>query len=494
MTSTAKLVGIKSAKGTGKTEAIADYIQEYINQGQPVILLSHRVQLVKALTERFGIDNAYNFRISDTKGVLGLGLCVDSLHSESQVNFSPDNWDDFILVIDEVEQVIPHTLISSKTTVASHRTEVLANLSTLCQNASQIILSDADLSDRAFNYIRSLTGNCSQHIIQNDYQPARGTKLYNYKTPETWLDALVEKLGDGEKILIPTDSQQAKSTWGAQTLESLIKEVYSNLRVIRIDSETIVNPEHEAYQAIEHLDSLISQYDVVIYTPVLGTGVSIDLKGHFDSVFSINQGTQSENSTRQFIARLREGIPRHCYFKAIGCNFLGGGETSDYEVHRSQKAQVKQNLSNLGKLEKSPLDFDGNHCKAYAQYIANHNLSLSAYRENVLEGLRQEGYEITTIEDIDDETRKDFRDMMKETRNGNYDNLTSAIAQTETPSDTELTALESKQELTDSQRHQLRKGKMEKLYGVEADQELVEQDDDGLYANLSLLFWLTIGR
>jgi hypothetical protein len=307
---------------------------------------------------------------------------------------------------------------------------------------------------------------------------------------------LITYLGDGDKVLIPTDAQQAKSTWGAQTIESMIKEVYPDLRVLRIDAETIVNPEHEAYDATQHLNQLVTEYDVVIYTPVISTGVSINVEQHFDCVFSMNQGTQSENSTRQFLARLREGVPRHCYFKPIGVGFLGGGETEAHQVERSQKAQTKRNLANLRKLEQNILGFGDYavHRQAYCRYVANHNLGLSAYREIVLEGLRREGYDIITLGDLAEDDRKAIREGMTETRNENYQQLISAIAQAETPSDSLLKELENKQELTDSQRHQLRKGKMEKLYGVEADKELVEQDDDGLYPQLTLLFWLTVGR
>ena len=134
------------------------------------------------------------------------------------------------------------------------------------------------------------------------------------------------------------------------------------------------------------------------------------------------------------------------------------------------------------------------HVNAYCRYVATHNLGLSSYQEIVLEGLKGEGYEIIEMPDLEDDERKELRDLINSIRDGNYDQLTTAIAQTETPTDTELTALESKQELTKDQRHKLRKGKMEKLYGVEADKELIEQDDDGLYPQLSLQFWLTVGR
>ncbi|QDZ41654.1 DUF3854 domain-containing protein (plasmid) [Euhalothece natronophila Z-M001] len=495
--SIAKILGIKSPKGTGKTEAIGDYVQEYINAGIPVLLLSHRRQLVEALSERFGIDNAYNFRVSDTRGVLGLALCSDSLHSNSQVNFNPHNWDDFVLIIDEVEQMIPHTLISTGTDVANHRTEVLANLSTLCQNAKQIILSDADLSDRGLNYISSLTGHCQQKVIVNDFQPAKGRKLYNYPSPEALLHDLLLELDDPDsKVLIPIDAQRASSKWGSQTVETYIKTRYPHLKVLRIDSETVANPEHEAFGIANLINQAIKDYDVVIYTPVLGTGISIDVENHFTAVYSFNQGTQSENSTRQFLARLRDDIPRHCYFKPIGVGFMSGGETEPRAVKRSNKSVTKRNICNLTKLDNEALEFDsfGNHVNAYCSYVANHNLGLSAYREIVLEGLKREGYEIIQMQDIEKDDKKPLGKTVTTTRDINYDKETSAIAQIETPSDEELTKLESKHELTDSQRYQLRKGKMEKRYGVEADKELVEQDDDGLYPQLSLLFWLTVGR
>ena len=90
------------------------------------------------------------------------------------------------------------------------------------------------------------------------------------------------------------------------------------------------------YHATEHINQLASEYNILIYTSVVGTGVSIDLKGHFGSVFSWNQGNQSENSTRQFLGRLREGVPPH-------------GVTSSSnplldEFHSSQSPLIKRQL------------------------------------------------------------------------------------------------------------------------------------------------------
>lgn len=496
LTTTAKLLAVKSAKGTGKTEAIAAYCQDYIKQGIPVLLLSHRVQLVRELSERFGIDNAYDFRVSETKGLLGLALCVDSLHSESQVRFDPDQWDEFVLVMDEVEQVIPHLLISTGTDVAKHRTEVLSNVSALCQDASKVILSDADLSDDSIRYIQSLTGQCSLSTICNDYQKGYGRKLFVYRNPEELLMSVHESVQGGKTTLICTDSQQAKSTWGTINLESVIAYFHPEAKILRIDSESIGDKHHPAYRCIESLESIISAFDVVIYSPVISTGVSIDLPNHFDAIYSFNCGTQSENSTRQFISRLRDNIPVHIFLKSIGNGKLAGGETETYDVLKSNNRRTKQNLKNLNRLGYDAIQINGYslHEQTYCSYVAKHNLGLSKYKETVIEGLRREGYSVSFCGELPDENRKEIRDGMLDIRNDNYSKLTEAIVAVESPDEIKLKQLERKQELTEAERHQLKKGKLKQQYGVEIDEELVREDDNKLYPQLSLQFWLTVGR
>jgi hypothetical protein len=493
----AKILGIKSAKGTGKTEALAEYCQRYVREGIPVLLVSHRVQLVRELADRLGIDSVYEFRSSETKGALGIALCADSLHEQGQAQFDSQNWDDFLLILDECEQVIPHILISKHTSVADHRCEVLGNFSELCQKARQIILSDADLSDRSISYIGSLTGYCSRHIVVNDFQPAKGRKLHNYPSEEAWLNSLVDAVSSGEKILIPIDAQREKSAWSSSVLEEFLKLLFPNEPILRIDKNTISNPDHPAYRITKRLDQTLRYYTIVIYTPVLGTGVSIDLQGHFDAVYSLNHGSQSENSTRQFLARLREGIPRHCFFKKIGVGQLDGGYSDRRQLLKATKRRTEQNLKLLRKLEAEAFDFGfyADHTKTYCDYVARHNLSLSAYRETVLQGLKLEGYEIINEPDLDPQERQDIRQGIKQQRDDCFNALIEAINKANSPTDSEFNKLQNKQELTDDQRYQLEKGKIEKKYQVQSNEELIEKDHkDQLYGKLSLWFFLSLGR
>ena len=58
-----------------------------------------------------------------------------------------------------------------------------------------------------------------------------------------------------------------------------------------IDSESVADPEHPAYGIVEQLNEQITHYDIVLATPTIGTGVSIDVQGHFKAVFGINFNT-----------------------------------------------------------------------------------------------------------------------------------------------------------------------------------------------------------
>ncbi len=73
----AQLVAIKSPKGTGKTQELESVVGDALADGQWVLVVGHRVQLVEALCHRFGIPYITEVRTSETGSVLGYGLCVE---------------------------------------------------------------------------------------------------------------------------------------------------------------------------------------------------------------------------------------------------------------------------------------------------------------------------------------------------------------------------------------------------------------------------------
>ncbi|MDJ0903481.1 MAG: DUF3854 domain-containing protein, partial [Xenococcus sp. MO_188.B8] len=73
---TAKLICLKSPKGTGKTHLLAQIVDKAIKEGKWVLLLTHRIQLGEALCQRVGLPYLTEIKTVEYGTVLGYGLCI----------------------------------------------------------------------------------------------------------------------------------------------------------------------------------------------------------------------------------------------------------------------------------------------------------------------------------------------------------------------------------------------------------------------------------
>ena len=128
-------------------------------------------------------------------------------------------------------------------------------------------------------------------------------------TPRELIANLVNQISKGHRVLVHTTGQKAKSKWGSINLESYLKKLFPKLKILRIDSESVAEPGHKAYGCMGNLNAILPMYDIAIASPVIETGVSIDIKGHFDSVWAIAQGIQTVDAVCQSLERLRDDVP-----------------------------------------------------------------------------------------------------------------------------------------------------------------------------------------
>ncbi len=496
----AQLVAIKSPKGTGKTHLLESVVAEAIANGQWVLVVGHRVQLVEALCHRFGIPYITEVRTSQTGAVLGYGLCVDSLHPQSQARFNADNWHDGLVIIDECEQVIWHALNSN--TCQRSRVAILQQLKTLLSNVLQgngrVFLADADLSDLSIDFVRSLSGyDTEPTVIVNGWLPGpeECCNIHNYtgKNPSALVAALETHIAQGGRPFVVCSAQKAKSNWGTRTLESHLQNLFNDQRILRIDSETISDPSHPAYGCIANLNEILPDYDIVLASPSIETGVSIDLKGHFTSVWGIFQGVQSSSSARQALFRLREPVERHIWAAPYGIGKIGNGSTSVNSLLASQHKLAKANIRLLQEtaLDDIELNFQPESLRIWAQMAVGVNLGMIDYRQSILAGLKAEGHQIVDASvAVDDAVRLSIIG----TREQNHQAEASAIASAPEISPAQYEQLQEQKAKTQAQRYSQGKHMIQQRYGIPVDTSLVLKDDDGWYAQIKLHYYLTVGR
>jgi hypothetical protein len=468
--------------------------------GQWVLVVGHRVQLLEALCERFGIPYITEVRTSETGAVLGYGLCVDSLHPESQARFHAENWHNGVVIMDECEQVIWHALNSS--TCQRERVAILRQMKTLLSNVLQgsgrVFLADADLSDLSIDMVRSLASYDGEPwVVVNEWQPGSSEcwNIHNYegKNPSGLVDALEQHIANGGRPFVVCSAQKAKSKWGTRTLESHLQKLFPNLKILRIDSETISDPSHRAYGCIAHLNEILQEYDIVLASPSIETGVSLDLKGHFTSVWGIFVGVQAESSVRQALARLREPVDRHIWAASFGIGQIGNGSTSVKSLLASQHKLARANIKLLldSALCEIELNFQPESLLTWAAMAVRVNLGMIHYRSSVLEGLKAEGHQIINMGEVVNDAVKL---AVTDTRDENHHQEAKEIAAAPKISPDEYDKSIEHQAKTQQERHSERKHLLERRYGIEVDAALVLKDDDGWYAQIRLHYYLSVGR
>ncbi|PSB06555.1 bifunctional DNA primase/helicase [Pleurocapsa sp. CCALA 161] len=505
-----KLIGIKSPKGTGKTQALVKVVEQAIAKQQKVLVIGHRIQLVKELCQRFGLNYLTQSDRPD-RSSLGYGLCIDSLHSLSQAQFDPDEWHDSLVIIDEVEQVLWHALNSS--TCRDRRVEILKCFKTLSQNVlgnqGQMYIADADLSDIALDYLISLSGlDLKPCIVHNTWQNDRtqSWQVYNYqgKTPKKLVNNLEIDIQQGGKPFICLSAQKLTSKWGTQTLEAYLKQQFPQRKILRIDSQSLTDHQHPAYNCISNLEQVLNQYDIVLASPSIETGISIELK-HFTSVWAIAQGIQAENAVRQTLARIRHNVPRHLWCANYSYNKIGNGSTSIPALLSSSQRFTQLNIRLLQQSDFTYLDdldtgFQAESLLCWAKMAVRYNAAAVNYRNSILAGLKAEGHQILDASQYQPEiptkstTDNSLVAAITEISSQNY--LAECVAISRSPSLDEAQYRHLCKQVIKSlgDRRQLRKYELQQRYHLPITPELVSLDDQGWYQKIRLHYFLTVGR
>lgn len=296
---------IKSPKGTGKTTALAPLViearkhpgrnasfgwkatdeggmQMTYKEGelpQSILLIGHRVNLLRELSERLDLDFYLDLGNEEEPEVSPyMAVCMDSLtrFSTSDNQLAPHT-----IIIDESEQVFKHLLSD---TLRDRRTEVFNRLVWMMRNATRVILLDADMtSDMSLEMALMLRGRRKVAdepylgIINKYVFQGRKTLVY-----ESWHHLLYEAVAAadrGEKVFISTNWRES----GADVFAGIFREMGKN--VLLVTSQTSAE-DPEVIEFMTNTSEESKKYDVVICTPTVQTGVSID-NDHFDHVFGI---------------------------------------------------------------------------------------------------------------------------------------------------------------------------------------------------------------
>ncbi|QSV53618.1 MAG: DUF3854 domain-containing protein [Dolichospermum sp. UKL201] len=545
---TSGLVGVKSAKGTGKTTALQSIVQQAKNHNQPVLLITHRIILGRFLCDKIGIKWGFeheSWRIEADEVPVkcplpitpSLGLCVDSIWK-----LKPEDWHGAILILDEVEQSLWHLLNSN--TCKQKRVKILRIfqqlISTVLTTGGLIIAQDADLSDVSLEYLQTLAGiKLNPWVVVNEWKPEKGwdTTFYDSPNPTPLIHQLELDLIAGRKCYVTTDSRSGR--YSCETIERYLKERLQKLRrefpeTLVVSSHTTNTPGHAAVDLIAAINQKITDYDTVFVTPSLGTGISIDVQ-HFDRVYGIFQGVIPDSEARQALARVRDNVPRIVWCAKRGIGLIGSGSTNYRLLSNWYQENQKENLALLSPLHKIdvdlPLVYDPIHLRTWAKLSARVNASIRLYRQSMQDGLITDGHQIqmrsnevqnnilrdlrlaffaTEPSDVENRKRliveivkvqkdwvqslqkaKEIKRKIKEIKQQNQSAAANSVANAKDIDYVEYEQLLTKHSLSNGERHQVDKYILRQRYGIVVTPQLKLQDEKGYYGQLLIHYYLT---
>lgn len=273
-----KLVAVQSEKGTGKTSnlfsALFNSKESWITSDTSILIISSRITFGYKI---FGDVANSGFELySEITGDIYSKRLICQINSLLRVK--RDSYD--IIIVDEAESLSRY-LTSDHLTKDSRASLTICEYEMRLQDAAQVYIMDADLSDRCINYYHNamnITSPKDFHLIVNEYKAYTDYTLMYCNNYNGWIREIQNKLEDNKRLVIAMASN-AK----AKDLNKYLLDYYADKKVLLIHKET--SDEDKKALLLKVNDEWI-KYDVIIYTPSVCMGVSFDIIGHFDHIFA----------------------------------------------------------------------------------------------------------------------------------------------------------------------------------------------------------------
>ncbi|MFM7269068.1 MAG: hypothetical protein ACKOZT_10875, partial [Cyanobium sp.] len=305
-------------------------------------------------------------------------------------------------IIDETCAVLAHAISGTGTAIANRRPAVLETLAAVLRDAAQVIAADAQLSAPVLEALETITGRPAL-LIASEHRPAAGRRLIVHPTRHSWRAELEAQLQARQRLWIATTAREAEN--GAENLGLLIPRHWPDARVLVVDAKTVADEDHDAHRLAADPNGVAGRYDVVVASPAVAAGLSIDkLPGHFAAVMVAAGGTTDPDAVAQAAARVRDACPRHLYApeRSPGDQLrTGSGDTDPATLLRHlgnhEAHAVAQLVAAGADLER---DTVGPWLRLWARLGAHGNRQRLAYRATVRGLLEREGYDATDAAEL----------------------------------------------------------------------------------------------
>lgn len=305
---TPKYLLLESTQGTGKSTLA----KELTKNSGPVIAIVHRKSLASQIAKQCKWKDYRELKVNPESGKYlieepRIVITLDSLWKLPLECFA-----ECTLILDEVDQLAAHVFNS---TCRKYRIEILKAFTYIMENAKSILAMSADI-DSSVHKLLAISGKEFVHI-RNLYRSQR--KAIEVARKEKLIELILQSLENGERAAIPCSE---KST--ANKILQLLSTKYPEKKFLNINADTA---QYRTHQMAMENPELLKQYDAVIYSPAIFTGVDFNVGG-FDKVYLIAEDNKLRATDLvQAAARFRQA--KELYYYVVN---KSGRKETDKEI------------------------------------------------------------------------------------------------------------------------------------------------------------------
>lgn len=276
--------------GTGKTELMGSVLALATLRNLSSSYICHRQSLVANSSERI---KAISYKkINSGKDLMyenAIALCINSIINPRFCSYVTQYSN--VIFIDEIRQTLEHVAIGSIN--ASERKSVFDALILAIKTADYVLGSDADLNQVTVDWLKH--NFPEKAFFGLTCEPRTPKAEIAYSSYEAAFNAAIKSALAGTATLIQCDSIKASKT----VFEAVNRP---HLKVLLVNSENKADADQARF--LLNPDEEIKNYDTVIHSPVIGSGVSITCD-HIKAHYALFRGVLAENEVLQMIGRNR---------------------------------------------------------------------------------------------------------------------------------------------------------------------------------------------
>jgi len=264
-----RTVVIAAQMGTGKT-ALLSTLKSITRPAMSVLILGVRVLLTHDLHARLSrgtspiLPQLVHYQTTGHQQLADHAQVVvqaDSLLRLVQRDGSFRRYD--VVVLEEIESLLSHL---SSSTLCDKRRLIGDALLALANTASLVLVLDADIGERGYEFLRMTRADTDTNIYRNLATPLARKHLW-IPVLRSWLARILYSVHKGEPCYVVSNSKRA-----IDVVEKLIHSFKPEARVRTYTSET----DNCIKRAVSECNEDWTTYDVVMWSPVISAGVNFD--------------------------------------------------------------------------------------------------------------------------------------------------------------------------------------------------------------------------